>query len=120
MSSHVTYSKETAAVIDAEINKIITTALEKARKMLAENKTILDNMARLLVERETIFSEEVDMLMDGKPIEEIEAFMDENEKRLLENPFLRKKGVIIEEPKKNKEEPVKTDKNDKEETDTEK
>lgn len=120
MASHVTYSEETAAVIDEEINKIITNALEKARKLLAENRQILDNMARLLVERETIFTEEVDMLMEGKSIEEIEAFMDENEKRLQENPFLRKKGVIVEEPKKDDDESAKTENNDKEETDTEK
>ena len=65
-------------------------ALEKARKLLGENKKLLDSMARLLVERETIFTEEVDMLMDGKSVEEIMAFMDENEGRLSENPFERK------------------------------
>ena len=43
----------------------------KARKLLKENKKLLDNMARLLVERETIFSEEVEMLMEGKSVEEI-------------------------------------------------
>ena len=53
-------------------------------------------MARLLVERETIFTEEVDMLMEGKSVEEIMAFMDENERTLRENPFGRgkKKSVI--------------------------
>ena len=42
------------------------------------------------VERETIFAEEVDMLMEGKSVEEIMAFMDENERTLQENPFKRK------------------------------
>ena len=46
-------------------------------------------MARLLVERETIFTEEVDMIMDGKSVEEIMAFMDEHEHTLSENPFER-------------------------------
>ena len=99
MASHVSYSEETAGVIDEEVNKIVMQSLEKARKLLSENRELLDKMARLLVERETIFSEEVDMLMEGKSIEEIEKFMDENEKTLQENPFARGKKIIVEEPK---------------------
>ena len=57
--------------------------------MLSKNKSLLDTMARLLVERETIFSEEVDMIMDGKTVEEIIEFMDENERSLSKNPFER-------------------------------
>ena len=64
-------------------------------------KKLLDVMARLLVERETIFTEEVDMIMEGKSVEEIMAFMDENERTLQENPFNRKsaKSIIVPEPK---------------------
>jgi cell division protease FtsH len=89
MASHVTYSEETAAIIDKEVSDIISNALKKARELLTKNKKLLDNMARLLIERETIFTEEVDMLMEGKSVEEIMAFMDENERALSENPFLR-------------------------------
>ena len=95
MASHVTYSEQTAGVIDAEIKEIIQNGLEKARKLLAENKHLLDNMARLLVEKETIFTEEVDMLMEGKSVEEIMKFMEENERTLRENPFERKRKVIV-------------------------
>ena len=95
MASHVTYSEETAAIIDEEVRSIIETALNKARTLLGENKKLLDNMARLLIERETIFTEEVDMLMEGKDVEEIMAFMDANEKNLSENPFDRKNPTII-------------------------
>ena len=95
MASHVSYSEETAAIIDEEVRSIIETSLEKARKMLAENKKLLDNMARLLIERETIFTEEVDMLMEGKSVEEIMRFMDENESKLSENPFERKSNPVI-------------------------
>ncbi len=95
MQSHVTYSEQTAAVIDAEIKEIVANGLQKARELLKKNKTLLDNMARLLVERETIFSEEVDMLMEGKSVEEIMAFMDENERTLKENPFERGKKKIF-------------------------
>ncbi len=104
MASHVNYSEETAGIIDEEVNKIVMESLGKARSILSENRKLLDNMARLLVERETIFTEEVDMLMDGKSLEEIEKFMDENEKTLQENPFARGgKNVIVDEPDKEKE-----------------
>ena len=96
MASHVSYSEQTAALIDQEIAQIIDNGLQKARQLLSKNKKLLDNMARLLVERETIYTEEVDMLMEGKDVEEILAFMDEHEKTLNENPFERK-SVIVKE-----------------------
>ncbi|MBR5388231.1 MAG: hypothetical protein IK147_02040, partial [Clostridia bacterium] len=76
-------------IIDEEVNRIVTESLEKARKILAEHKGLLDNMARLLIERETIFTEEVDMLMEGKSVEEIMEYMDKNESTLSANPFNR-------------------------------
>ena len=111
MASHVSYSEQTAGVIDEEIHRIVNDGLQKARELLSKNKKLLDVMARLLVERETIFTEEVDMIMDGKSVEEIMLFMDENERTLQENPFERKsaKSVIVPEPKK-AEEKVQTEK----------
>jgi cell division protease FtsH len=102
MQSHVTYSEQTAALIDSEVKAIIENGLQTARDLLKKNKNILDNMARLLVEKETIFSEEVDMLMQGKSVEEIVKFMEENERSLNENPFEngRKKVVISDEQAK--------------------
>lgn len=107
MASHVTYSEQTAAIIDEEVRLIIDGGLQKARKLLKENKHLLDNMARLLVERETIFSDEVDMLMEGKSVEEIMAFMDENERSLKENPFgrgKRNKTIIPDKKEQPKQE----------------
>ena len=106
MASHANYSDQMASVIDKEVEKIIMSSLEKARKLLSENRDVLDKMARLLVERETIFAEEVNMLMEGKSVEEIEAFMDENEKFLAENPFERGNRTIIKEKPTEKVEKV--------------
>lgn len=97
MASHVTYSEETAAIIDEEIQRIVHEGLAKARELLGANRKLLDNMARLLVERETIFSEEVDLLMEGKDVEEIMQYMDDNEHTLKENPFLRRNPTIVTE-----------------------
>ncbi len=115
MQSHVTYSDTTASIIDEEVKNIITSSLEKARKLLKENKHLLDTMARVLVERETIFSEEVEMIMKGKSAEEVIAFMDDNEESLSENPFDRKNSVIIKEEKNDKEPITDTVLGDKEE-----
>jgi cell division protease FtsH len=59
------YSQETAATIDDEIRRLISEAHERAKKLLTENRSIMDNMSRVLVEKETIYTEEVQMLMKG-------------------------------------------------------
>ena len=74
-------------MIDDEVRDIINTQLERARKLLSENRDVLDNMARVLIERETIFTEEVDMLMEGKSYTEVLEFMDKNDELRKTNPF---------------------------------
>lgn len=111
MASHVTYSEETAAIIDEEVREIVEESLSKARELLKAHKKLLDNMARLLIERETIFSEEVDMLMEGKTPDEIMVFMDENEQKLSENPFERSVNhVIVKEESEKKDSSAKAEK----------
>ncbi len=83
------YSEETANAIDEEIRTIVDEAHERAVKLLTENRSILDNMARTLVEKETIYTEEVDLLMQGKTYEEVIEFMNEQDKKAEENPFTR-------------------------------
>ncbi|MBP5177143.1 MAG: AAA family ATPase, partial [Clostridia bacterium] len=65
------YSDDTAKVIDEEIRKFINDAYDRAYKILEENRATLDVMARVLIERETIYSEEVDMIMEGKSAAEV-------------------------------------------------
>ncbi len=81
------YSQETAATIDSEIRKLISSAHERAVKLLKENRSILDNMSRVLVEKETIYTEEVAMLMKGASYKEVIAFMEEKENLHKDNPF---------------------------------
>ena len=56
--SQVNYSESTASIIDSEIKKIIDECYSKAKKLLIENRDILENMAHLLLEKETIYTEE--------------------------------------------------------------
>jgi cell division protease FtsH len=87
MATHNSYSEETAKMIDEEVRNIVSTQHERARKLLTENRSVLDNMARVLIERETIYADEVDMLMEGKTYAEVIKYLDDNEKIHSENPF---------------------------------
>ena len=89
METHNTYSEETAKLIDEEMHSIINTAHERAVNILTENRSILDNMARVLIEKETIYSEEVDLLMEGKNHTEVIQYMEEHDSSRAENPFKR-------------------------------
>ena len=83
------YSQETAAVIDDEVRKLVSSAHERATKLLKENRSILDNMSRVLVEKETIYTEEVAMLMKGASYTEVIEAMEGAEERHKNNPFER-------------------------------
>ena len=87
METHNAYSDDTAKAIDDEMHAIIEAAHSRAVKLLTENRSVLDNMARILIERETIYSEEVDMLMEGKSYAEVLKFMDEQDQKHSDNPF---------------------------------
>lgn len=86
MATHASYSEETAKLIDDEVRQIVSTQHERARKLLSDNRSVLDNMARVLIERETIYTDEVDMLLEGKSYSEVIEYMDSHD-RLSENPF---------------------------------
>ncbi len=84
---HNTYSEETAGIIDEEVKRIISTAYDRAKTLLTENRSVLDNMARVLVERETIYTAEVDMLMKGASYEEVISYMEDHDKDRPDSPF---------------------------------
>ena len=65
------YSEKVASEIDAEVKRLLDEAHAQAVKILSENRKIMENMARVLLECETIYSEEVDMLMDGASPDEV-------------------------------------------------
>ena len=44
-------------------------------------------MARVLIERETIYTEEVDLLLEGKSYEEVLKYMDEHDGEHVQNTF---------------------------------
>ncbi len=74
-STH-TYSEDVAAKIDAEVARLVEDAHARAVKILTDHRDVMDKMARLLIERETIYAEEVDLLIEGKSVEEVKAELD--------------------------------------------
>jgi cell division protease FtsH len=105
--SRNSYSQETAAEIDREVRNLIGSAYERAKKLLSENRSILDNMSRVLVERETIYTEEVEMLMRGASYTEVLAFMDSAESGARkDNPFARFEENKTETTDETSEKPV--------------
>jgi cell division protease FtsH len=60
-------SEETARKVDAEVNRLITDAYERARSILVENRDKLELLAKALMEYETLDGDEVSTLFrDGK------------------------------------------------------
>jgi cell division protease FtsH len=98
-SSH-DYSQETAAKIDKEVRRIINEEYEKAVRLLQENRSILDNMARVLVEKETIYTEEVSLLMKGASYKEVIEAIENSGNDREKDPFARMVKPEAEETEK--------------------
>ena len=73
------YSEEIAGVIDEEIRAIVESCHKRATEILSGHLDVLHNMARVLIERETIHTEEVEMLVAGKSVDEVLAEMDKSD-----------------------------------------
>ena len=101
METHNAYSEQTAKSIDEEMRSIIEAEHARGIKLLTVHRSVLDNMARVLIERETIYTEEVDMLMEGKSYAEIIAYMDEHDKNQQENRFKKFESADSQSPEQN-------------------
>ncbi|WP_300717611.1 ATP-dependent zinc metalloprotease FtsH [uncultured Desulfovibrio sp.] len=67
------YSEETARLVDAEVKRIVEDAHARCLTLLRDNRAILDRIAQALLERETITGDELDLLMEGKPLPPLDA-----------------------------------------------
>ena len=99
------YSDEIANIIDEEVREIVDECHKRATKLLTEKIDVLHNMSRVLIEKETIHTEEVDMLMQGKPVEEIIAYMESKEAGAAETTLADKESENKAESVKENEEP---------------
>ncbi|MCR5553617.1 MAG: ATP-dependent zinc metalloprotease FtsH [bacterium] len=72
----VNYSEKEAALIDAEVKKIMDSCAKKAEDIISKHKPELETMVSVLLEKETIYSDEINMIIEGKSKEEVIAFID--------------------------------------------
>ena len=63
ISSQKDYSEKTAELIDDEVERIITTCYNEARKIIEDNRVLLDKTAEALLEKETIETPEIKELV---------------------------------------------------------
>ena len=92
------FSEKTSAEIDEEVQKILKYNYERAKKIIEENKETLIKMAEILLVKETIYTEEVDMIMQGKTTEEIIEHIDKKQAKQKEkDEQLKKEQELISE-----------------------
>ena len=72
-------SEKMAGEIDEEVKAIMDFNYARAKKILQENREYLDEMASLLLSKNTIYTEEVNMILEGKKASEIVEIMEEKE-----------------------------------------
>lgn len=66
------YSETTAQAIDAEIRDIIMRNYGKAKQILADRLPVLHSLANALIQREVLDGTEVDMIVQGKTLADID------------------------------------------------
>ena len=95
------FSNEVAHEIDIEMRKIINECYENAKKIISENRDLLELIASSLLEHETLTKEQIDYLAEhGKmPVEEVSE-VEVNDEALEE---LNKEETKKKKSKKDKE-----------------
>ncbi len=66
--SHREHSEDTARLVDAEVKRIITTAMETADKLLRDNIDTLHRLAAALLEHETLTGADIDKVLRGEEL----------------------------------------------------
>ena len=68
-NAYLDCSQETSALVDKEVQALLANCYEEAKKLLAENRSLLDEIALHLLNKETITGDEL-MAFINKPAEE--------------------------------------------------
>lgn len=93
------YSENVARTIDEEVKKIIDECYAEAKRILLENRDILDNCAKLLIEKERIGREEFESLFpeSERSLDIKNGFLEDSKEDVQEE-----EGVVVE-PKSTEE-----------------
>ncbi len=101
--TQVNYSEQTAGLIDTEIKAILDACYTKGKKILTDNRSILDNMAQLLIEKETIYAEEVDAIIKGANYKDVALALEKKAEEAKKRNEERKKQAEAENFKRMQE-----------------
>jgi cell division protease FtsH len=66
IAQHRDYSEATAIQIDEEVRKMVSTGYNTAKQIIADNRELLEQIAKALIEREVLDAVEIKMLVDGR------------------------------------------------------
>ncbi len=75
-------SEQTSQVIDQEVNRIISSAYDRAKAILTENRKTLERLAEALLIKETVEGKDLDRLLNGEDIvseEEVTKYRERSE-----------------------------------------
>ena len=73
------YSEKLGGLIDSEVKRILDEAYDRALALIKEHRSVMDNMVKVLFAKNTIYTDEVEMLFDGKSAEEVVKAIDERQ-----------------------------------------
>ena len=62
------FSNETAAAIDEEVRNYVDQAYSRAKKVLVENRHILDKLAEMLIDKETVEADELQDVLSNNEV----------------------------------------------------
>jgi cell division protease FtsH len=68
IAQHRDYSEQTAILIDQEVRRIVEKSTAQANKILKNNLQTIHKLAGALLEREILDGEEIDRIIQGKPL----------------------------------------------------
>ena len=64
------YSDQTAQIIDEEVKRLIADAQARVKTILTDNRAVLETLAKRLMEKEVLNGDEINAIVDGKPLTE--------------------------------------------------
>jgi cell division protease FtsH len=68
INQHRDFSEDTALKIDAEVQRLISEGYDRSKKIIHEHHDALERIALALLEREVLDANEIQLLIQGKPL----------------------------------------------------
>ena len=73
------YSEKLGGIIDSEVKRVLDESYDRALTLIKEHRSVMDNMVRVLFAKNTIYTDEVEMLFEGKSAEDVIKAIDERQ-----------------------------------------